>query len=458
MNIYAFDFSKRPNSTAVPAGTGTSITVRLKDATSKFYPTFELSGAFPGYTYIKWDNRYYFVDDILQVANGLYDMKCSIDVMGTWRADILGSSQFIHRSASSYDIWMKDNEISAQQKVVERSLNPTSIDMFDGVGCYILRVISGSSGDPSGLTTYVMTSGELLSFLNWMFSSDVWDGIWDGVIKTIFNPFQYVVSLKYTPISKTYLSNAGLLASGARYQLGWWEQSSPGTTYAHLDSGVTGGVWPTSGSAPTLTLPSLYFNDFRDYDPEFTDVKLTLPGGNTITLPSIWLSYGTIYISSVFDLITNQATLFLNSDHGILGSFNYTCCADLQIGQVSSDFNSMLGDAAGAVGSYICGNPIGLGVSAMGAISNVLQPSPSINGSQSPAQAMKTYRSLYTSITHYGAGGIPTSRYGRMYNQNATISSLSGFCKCSAASVSTNAPENLKNKIESYMNSGFYIE
>ena len=99
MNIYAFDFSKRPNSTAVPAGTGTSITVRLKDATSKFYPTFELSGAFPGYTYIKWDNRYYFVDDILQVANGLYDMKCSIDVMGTWRADILGSSQFIHRSA-----------------------------------------------------------------------------------------------------------------------------------------------------------------------------------------------------------------------------------------------------------------------------------------------------------------------------------------------------------------------
>ena len=116
--VYFYNFSKRRNSTKIPSGSGTSHTVRLKDATSLYRPVFELSGGnYPTYTYAKWKGYYYYVTDIVSTANNLYEVECELDPMSSARNDILNTTAFVNRSASSYDLWMPDNELSNKAKI-----------------------------------------------------------------------------------------------------------------------------------------------------------------------------------------------------------------------------------------------------------------------------------------------------------------------------------------------------
>ena len=448
-----YNFSKRRNSTATPPGSGTQVSVLLKDNTSLYNPVFELSGSnYPSYTYASWQGLYYYVTDIVSTGNNLYEVNCELDAMGSAAGDILSMTAFVNRSASAYELYLKDVEVRAKQRVIRTAIEQTTLGLFDGVGCYILRVI-GSNADATGIATYALTEAELNVLLNFMFDDgNFTDVLSDTVIKSIFNPFQYIVSLRYTPIAKSIFDGWG---TTGKVNFGWW--TGPSQNVRIVDR--TGSVYPSSGSPVSLSIPTGYFNDFRDYDPEFTDFKLTLPGGNTVTLPSIWLSLSSIKISVVYDFVVGDSQIFLHSPSGaILSSFSFKCSEEIQIGQQSANMSTIMGDAAGAVGSFMAGNPIGVGVSAFGALSNILQPSPSLLSKNGGMQSMITYRDPVVSITNYESSVIATGTLGRPLNESRTLSTLSGFCKCSAASVDTDLPAQYKDEINGYLNSGFFIE
>ena len=205
-SVSFYNFSKRKNSTKTPSGSGTSHTVRLKDGTSLYHPVFELSGAFPSYTYAKWQGLYFYVTDITQTANNLYDIECELDPMGSAAGDILSTSAFVTRSASSYDVYLKDVEVSAKQEILNTADATTSMEIFDGTGCYILRVVGDNAG-ATGIATYAVDAAHLTTILSWMFTgNNTFDAAWDSAIKAVFNPFQYIVSLKYTPISPSVIT------------------------------------------------------------------------------------------------------------------------------------------------------------------------------------------------------------------------------------------------------------
>lgn len=52
------------------------------------------------YAFITLFNRYYFIDDIIYQNDGLVELHCSIDVLMTYAADILDSSQEVTRAES----------------------------------------------------------------------------------------------------------------------------------------------------------------------------------------------------------------------------------------------------------------------------------------------------------------------------------------------------------------------
>lgn len=452
-SVSFYNFSKRRNSTKVPSGSGTSFDVLIKDNTSIYRPVFELSGSnYPSYTYASFQGRYYFVTDIVSTGQGLFEVECELDPMGTARGDILSTTAFVNRSASAYETYLKDVEVSAKQKVVHTDIQQTPLGLFDGVGCYILRVIGNNAG-ATGIATYAVTDAELNVILNFMFDQNNFlDVLSDATIKAIFNPFQYIVSLRYTPIAKSIFDDWGSTQS---VNFGWW--TGGGGPVRCLDR--TGHVFPSSGSPITLTMPSNYFGDFRDYDPEFTELKLTVPGGNTVTIPSIWKSLSSIMVSVVYDFVEGDSQFLLHSPSGgLLASFSFKCSEEIQIGQQSASMASVVGDAAGAVGSAMAGNPIGVGVSAFGAVANILQPSPSLLSKNGGMQSMITYRDPVVSVVHYESSPIATSTLGRPLNENRTLSTLTGFCKCSNASINTELPAQYKDEINSYVNSGFYIE
>ena len=447
MNIYAYDFSKRANSTAVPSGTGTTITVRLKDATSKFYPTFELAGAFPAYSYIKWDSRYYFVDDIIQVSNGIYDIKCSVDVMGTWKSEILATNTFVNRSASTFNTMIKDPEVGNTQNIVNNSWVDTSMSSFlSGTGCYILRVAGGNSNSIGGVATYILSKGEVSGVLNFMVSNDVFDAAWDSVVKTIFNPFQYILSLKWCAMDWSTL-----IASRptAKVQFGWnWQ---------------TSGVYPVANIGEytfvkTINKPAFYYTDFRKYDPSFSRYQLFIPGAGMFEIPASDID-AFDQLECTFDLLTMKAVWYARDYQSgkVLYRFEGILGAEIQLSQTTHSLMSTMGAASQMAMSAAVGSPIGMVTGLLGGIASIGQQNPSTVGSNGSVGDLMHNTDVFMTQTNFGSTGYPVN-YGRMLNQNATLSSLSGFTKCPEASIECNASEDIKSKINSYVRSGFYIE
>ena len=71
MVIEAYTFSKKMNSTAQPTGSGTQISVVLKENTSVLNPHFLVHNYSFAHNYIKWGSRYYFVDDIISISHDI---------------------------------------------------------------------------------------------------------------------------------------------------------------------------------------------------------------------------------------------------------------------------------------------------------------------------------------------------------------------------------------------------
>ena len=444
--VYFYNFSKRRNSTKIPSGSGTSHTVRLKDNTSLYRPVFELSGGnYPSYTYASWQGLYFYVTDIVSTGNNLYEVECELDPMGSARSDIVALNAYVIRSASAYDVLVPDPEICRKANIIDMETGATSLsDYFDGTGCYIMRTVGGTSS--TGINTYIHSKASLAQTLGFIWSNDVLDAAWDTVIKAVFNPFQYIISLKYSPLSYNFLKNAGSTSQTAYY--GWWADSHytyPSPSYNHLHI-----------SAFTIDKPVRYYNDWRDYDSRFTRAYIILPGGELHVIPSAWLSQS-LKLDFYFDIINGDGAYRLWADGYILASFNAKLLFDYQIGQVDSTLPAVSAGSVGMVAAAATGNLVATSIMAAGAVSDSVQPNPSINGTSVGTAGYGANKNVRIVAEYYNATDYPTN-IGRMLNDNRSLSTLSGYCQCSNASVNTELPAQYKDEINGYLNSGFFIE
>lgn len=459
MRIYLYTFSKKHNSTAIPSIEGVAVDVVLKESTSIWEPQFILSSAsIPEFNYLEWDDRFYFIDDIVKANRDTYSISCSVDPLATWRSEILSMNTFVERSASTYNSYLNDNEMSVNQEIGSMSYSSTTLtdstgvkNLFNGAGCYIVRCTSDDSDSITGISTYVMTKTELASLLSFLFndSGSIWEAAWDSVTKAVFNPFQYVLSIKWCAINYSIMS-AGLTSK--EVHLGWWTTG--------LQAKVVDYVGQTFSYSLVMGDVINNYGDFRDTNPNYTKYKILIPGSGLFELPSILMSLP-LDIQLYMDVITGKSTWFLlyNASNQVLARFEGNVCADIQISQVNRDLASAIGHTAGAVGMALSGNAIGATMGGVNAIGNILQGVPSTNGNASSLMelasinAVVLYAERYRSKDNYS----PITR-GKPLMENKTLSTLSGFCQCGQASINCDAPPKYKDLINNYINSGFYIE
>ena len=98
MTANFYTFNKRRNSTKIPDAqtTPTALSIVLKSPTSYRNPSLHVdaAGGFP-YNYMEWAGWYYWVDDVVSVGNERFDIRCSLDVLGTLRTYILATTAFV---------------------------------------------------------------------------------------------------------------------------------------------------------------------------------------------------------------------------------------------------------------------------------------------------------------------------------------------------------------------------
>lgn len=91
---------------------GTEFTCDLKADTSVLKPTLILQSASSlagfNYMYIPDFNRYYFIDDIVSKNNVIWEVSGHVDVLETYKTDILSQSAVIRRQQNKYNLYLND--------------------------------------------------------------------------------------------------------------------------------------------------------------------------------------------------------------------------------------------------------------------------------------------------------------------------------------------------------------
>lgn len=107
----------------------TIMTGVLREETSIISPVILVeSNTFPNYNYcyITEFNRYYYIEDIISVRNGLWELSLSVDVLMSFKDKLLECSAFIDRNEKYFAPYSIDNERVIRQGVVNETYQYTT--------------------------------------------------------------------------------------------------------------------------------------------------------------------------------------------------------------------------------------------------------------------------------------------------------------------------------------------
>ena len=472
MNIKVWtSFTKRKNSTLQPTG-GTTVTCVLKEETSFEKPTFILNTPMTNYTYVQAFGDYYFVDDVINLDGYRCEVVCSIDVLATYKSEILSYTAFVERSASSYDVYVNDPQLSQRQLYYSDTMHSTSLSsFFSQTGCFVVECLAKDMGivlyasSNMDAYKYILTPGVyttqdkqdwIQSTISQAFDLDVYIG---GVKWMPFNASDMGTVLSNTfPIGPVDIAQSIIIGGGSwTYNIYKVAQSGPSSNKT---------------TSVSLTLPSAgNFGDFRDCNPNYTQYSLYLPGCGIVSIDPAIIGYAihqskTIYVDIWVDLISGEVTyrLRLGANASDIGRYSGNVSVDVPIGKSAVDTVKSAKMVAGSIGAGatvggVWGAVGGALVGGIEAIYNHMTPDTNmIGGSGNKAELSNVSGSIHLTRRQYGSKEFPTNVAGRPLMQNVALSTLSGYVKCGGASVPLNCHDSDRNEVNNYLNSGFYIE
>ena len=225
-----YQFNKKINSTKRPNITGTPFSCEMKSSSSILFPVVEVRSSnnnksIPlfNYAYIEDFKRYYWIDDVVYDL-GIWTISMHCDALASFQYDILHSTQYVIRSSSESDDAIADTMYLTKEanyntefvqidyagiggdadKVYAKNPNNTytSEDFFNQSitsGYFVIGVVGNNT---AGVTFYSMSNNNFKAFINSAFTftpSDMND-VSSGVANAIFDPIQYITSVKWYPI------------------------------------------------------------------------------------------------------------------------------------------------------------------------------------------------------------------------------------------------------------------
>ena len=468
------DFTKRKNSTRQPAG-GQDINCVLKEDTSILRPVFILNTPVANYTYVQAFRNYYFVSDVVNLDANRCEVHCTLDVLATYKADIAAYPAFVERSASMFDVFVNDTLLSQKQLLYSETRHSTSLSsFFSQTGCFVAEVMAKDQG----IVLYASSNLDPYKFILMpagYTTADIQEWI-QSTISQSFDLDVYIGSVKWFPFNASDLGSS----LGDHFPIGPVDIAA-----AVKASPDYSGTWPYTvykvpqigpsshkTTSVSLVLPTAgNFNDFRDCNNNYTQYNLYLPGVGMVNLDAAIVGYAinqnkTIYVDIWVDLISGEITyrLRLGANATNIGRYSGNISIDVPIGRSAVDVTKSAKMVAGSIGAGaavggVWGAIGGALVGGIEAIHNSLTPDTSmIGGAGNKAELANITGSIQLSRKQYGAKDFPQAVAGRPLMQNIVLGNLSGFVKCGSSSVPVNAPDQVRDEINSYLNNGFYME
>lgn len=335
IEVYITTGGKKENSTKRLSFEGaTPYQCALKTPTSIERPVITLTEFIPGarYAYIPSFKRYYFIEDIVCAHNQTFNYYLSIDVLGTYRDELFLYTLYSVRSSAGSRL-LPDPMYTHKNNVQLTN----AIGQFTGdgpgfsvtAGTFALETVGGGSSNGSGGTTlYLVTPAVMSQLMAEMFnpSSSIYGSEFDDdVVKTYFNPFQYVVSCKWFPF--------GFGSGTDRIKFGFWESSYTGIKYtSNMGFGFT--------KQFEITVPKPNGEDYTSFSPSWVNHLMYVPMFGYFPIDPKY-SGKTIIGHIAADLYTGNGNLEISVDGLAVQSLTGQCGVSVNLSQLSVDTSNI---------------------------------------------------------------------------------------------------------------------
>lgn len=477
VNIYFGRFAKRKNSTLRPADSvfTETIPVVLKDGTSDRSPVFLLNypNADFDYNYCRWGSWYYFVDDITYQRNNLVQVSCTMDVLATFKSEILQTRAFVAYSSVSGGAWLPDRRIPVKADCTVKT-SSVAAPFWRSGGYYILSTVG-----QSGAVAYYIGLGGLKTLITNIQTENT--TLLQAVQALDFSTVENALSSLTTGLVQTGLAGNGFENAPACIRSCHWipfsigEGSIEGTQEIYLGSyatGVTASVIsarPVTGSV-SVSIPWQYSDWRRAY---CEDLYLYLPLVGMVNLSSDSLTQASsISVNYSYTLTDGVICYEVRSGGEIIGTFGGSCQSSYPIGvnqktSMGDVAQSLIGGVGNTVtGALTGGSPIlsavtGAVTTAYDVANTALTTHPScIGGIGGGAGAGINHNIVCYSVAHStscepsemaSVMGVPTMK-------PLTLTDCTGYTECINAHAAITASGDIINAIDSFINSGFFIE
>lgn len=481
--------SKRRNSTLVPPAETMSYTmdVVLKQPTSDQNPEFyikpEQDNTFP-YNYCQWGNWYYFIDDIIIERNNLYRLKCTLDVLATYKAEILNTSAFVlYDTTANSELPDGRLSVNTSKSVAANSGQFLSLGghSFPG-GTIVAGIVTHH-----GVSFYAMDgtiADALLENINqneipdllplpsieWVQSTveEILDGIAeiiDTIGKNMVTGLRHILGSKSASeciVSAKQLPVAigSIAGTSERIYLGMWNSGKDGkriTNRMVLDSCDVSIPWT--------------FSDWRRNNP-YTELYLYIPYVGLISLPvGDLVGASSLHIDASLDVISGDVLFEVRTGSGQLGESQYigqysgNISAPYSIGSSAVSYGQQVTMAIGATAAITAVASTGGAAAAMVAgfagIMASNTPTPSTIGGGGGGAALGLSATCYCFTVTHDTNVEPvsvSSVMGTPAMESKVLSGLSGYVQTKGASVAITGSASAREQINDLLDSGIFIE
>lgn len=492
MEIIFYYHRKKINSTALPIQ-GTFKNCSIKDVSSIINPYIEISenlAAAPpwNYCYIPAYNRYYWIIEWTW-ERGFWSAELSVDVLASYRENILDSTLYVLRSSSNYDgnIIDKLYPTKIDNELIRVPLpQPWSVDVIPTNGTFVIGVIAPSGGYFGSMNYYAMSRDGYSKLCDYLSTQAVTtdegfneDDCSLALQKALVDPFQYIKSCKWIPLAYNDTNFKGV--NRTKIPIYQWS----------IDVGACTQLVKCYGSVefnidirrhPQTNERGMFVN----YEP-YTNINMFLPPFGTFPLDTTYtgINRSGFQVSMLVDYITGGGAYYVQVlDHesrqcGIIANGYGQVAVDMQLSQVNTSTMGL------ALTKASVGLDELLSTVSMGAvspqetigenpISNVggITSNAGINSFGNGVQAR--FSKAVTSGTQGGFSSyahVPYIDYqfftlvddditedGRPLMKNVRLGNLSGYCICKNGDVAIGGTAQEQNAIKAYLESGVYIE
>ena len=483
--------SKRENSTKQLTMSATH-DCTFKNGCSMLNPTLLLelsSSTFPTYTAFKIEDRYYKVTDIRSIRNNLFEIDGVIDVLATYKTDILATTAYVSYSSHKTSDWLPDNRIPllASETV---AASTAGISVLDTDGFYVLTVVGYESAAAYDLTLTKLKD-VIQSISNWETT-----GIQaaKAQIVTTQDPATAISNIGMALVDTGFIGNAYSQAPSCIRSCIWVPFAyavHDGTDTIFLGNFNTGVQAKKLSAKPTYNSTSISIpwqnSDWRRKICEEVYLYLPLVGMISIASDEIinetsltikWsvtptdgvICYEVLAGSQVIG--TYSANAAVNYPIGInqqasagelfqtfLSGLTKTVSAGMETAKASASLNpisSGLGVAAGGINTALTGVQFGYDVLNVANTSHASCIG-SIGGGAGLGLDLSAkcftvnHPTVITPASMEQTMGLPTMA-------PMSLATLTGYCQCANAHVDCAATKTEQMALDRYLNSGFFIE